>query len=64
MRSLRAATINLLTAAVLFGSAVGQTPLSPDVLFKQAQQREQVDGDLEGAMLLYRRKDPENRSAS
>ncbi len=39
-----------LSAGLLAGS---QTPASPDVLLKAAMQKEQVDGDLPGALALY-----------
>ena len=43
----------LLAALLLSAGLLAQTQRSPDVLFKQAQQREQVDGDVPGAIALY-----------
>lgn len=46
--------LSVALTAGLAASMIAQTPPSPDVLFKQAQQREQVDGDFAGAIALYR----------
>ena len=44
----------LIACALLSGGAIAQQPASPQALLKAAMQREQVDGDLAGAIAQYK----------